>query len=75
MKEILGKTAALAVALCAGSLLAGPKVSIIGDSYSTYQSWGATYYPRADAGVTSVEQTWWSQVIAGIGFIGAGNSS
>lgn len=64
MKELLGKATALAVALCAGSLLAGPKVSIIGDSYSTYQSWGATYYPALD--VRDISQQWWSQVIAGI---------
>ena len=60
-------TSKFAAALCLSSsitLLAGPKVSIIGDSYSTYQSWGATYYPSLD--VRDISQQWWSQVIAGI---------
>ena len=43
----------------------GLKVSIIGDSISSYEGWVPTgyktFYPRGD--VTSVENTWWKQLL------------
>lgn len=52
-----------------GSLFAGPRVTIIGDSISTFSgSTGPgyeTHYPAND--VTSVEQTWWMKTITAIG--------
>ena len=52
---------------------AGPKVSILGDSYSTFTGYvkpetNAIWY-HADkkvAGVESVDQTWWMQVVKGV---------
>ena len=42
------------------------KVSILGDSYSTFQGVGpshyAPFYPNDRNDVTEVEQTWWSLV-------------
>ncbi|MGN0855727.1 MAG: SGNH/GDSL hydrolase family protein [Kiritimatiellia bacterium] len=53
---------------------AGPKVSILGDSYSTFTGYvtpagNAVWYhaERKTAGLESVEQTWWMQVIKGMG--------
>lgn len=42
----------------------GMKVSILGDSYSTFQGYlypesNRTYYPNEKTGVTEVSQTWW----------------
>ena len=44
------------------------KVSIIGDSISTFNGWsdntkGGAYYPRTDCDVTGVSQTWWHRLI------------
>ena len=44
------------------------KVSIIGDSISTFKGWsdsskGNAYYPRTDCDVTYVNQTWWHRLI------------
>ena len=44
------------------------RVSIIGDSISTFAGWcdttkGGAYYPRSDCDVTSVSDTWWHKVI------------
>ena len=44
------------------------KVSILGDSISTFSGWsdsskGSAYYPRTDCDVTSVDQTWWHRLI------------
>ena len=44
------------------------KVSILGDSISTFNGWsdsskGGAYYPRTDCDVTSVDQTWWHRLI------------
>ena len=44
------------------------KVSILGDSISTFSGWsdsskGGAYYPRTDCDVTSVDQTWWHRLI------------
>lgn len=51
------------------SPLAGKKVSILGNSISTYSGYlpsgYASWYPRAD--VNSVDKTWWKQVIDATG--------
>ena len=44
------------------------KVSIIGDSISTFKGWcdttkGGAYYPKSDGDVTSVSDTWWYKLI------------
>jgi len=44
------------------------RVSVIGDSISTYAGWcdttkGGAYYPRTDCDVDSVEKTWWYRLI------------
>ena len=44
------------------------KVSILGDSISTFKGWsdsskGNAYYPRTDCDVTYVNQTWWHKLI------------
>lgn len=44
------------------------KVSILGDSYSTFQGYlypnsNPTYYPNQKTGVSDVAQTWWYQFI------------
>ena len=48
------------------------KVSILGDSYSTYQGYNpegfAPFYPDANNDVKSVEQTWWSLYIKAKGY-------
>lgn len=45
------------------------KVSILGDSYSTFKGYlspnnNITYYPKPTTGVTDVTQTWWYMFIA-----------
>lgn len=48
--------------------LEGKKISILGDSLSTFANYipsgNATYYPNGDNDVTSVEQTWWMKLIS-----------
>ena len=44
------------------------KVSIIGDSISTFAGWcdttkGGAYYPKSDGDVTAVTDTWWHKLI------------
>lgn len=44
------------------------KVSILGDSISTFKGWsdtskGSAYYPRTGCDVTTVDQTWWHRFI------------
>ena len=44
------------------------KVSVIGDSISTFKGWcdttkGSAYYPKSDGDVSSVGDTWWYQLI------------
>lgn len=44
------------------------KVSIIGDSISTYQGWcdtskGGAYYPKSNCDVDDVSKTWWYRLI------------
>lgn len=58
--------------------LEGKKVAILGDSISTYKgitcaSNYPTHYPNSD--VTSVEKTWWGQIIEKTGMVLSGNSS
>lgn len=45
------------------------KVTVVGDSYSTYQGWNnrydntfAVYYPQTGIDVSFVEHTWWYQI-------------
>ena len=63
----------IAVTLSLGAF-AGPRISILGDSYSTYRGYipdgNETWYNdcapfRND--VTKVEETWWWQVVKGLG--------
>lgn len=53
------------------STLKGKKVSIIGDSISTFTGWipsgNRTYYTGNNSGVSSVEDTWWKKVINALG--------
>ena len=48
------------------------KVSVLGDSYSTFQGYNpenyAPFYPDAHNDVTEVEQTWWSLYIQAKGY-------
>ena len=48
------------------------KVSILGDSYSTFKGYNpegyAPFYPDANNDVKSVDQTWWSLYIAAKGY-------
>lgn len=57
------------IATANGSKLVGKKVSIIGDSISTFSGYNpsgyATFYPKGN--VTSVEHTWWKQLINNTG--------
>lgn len=44
------------------------RVSIIGDSISTFAGWcdtskGAAYYPKSDCDVSEVDKTWWYKLI------------
>lgn len=59
------------------SKLKSKKVSILGDSISTFSGYlpdgYATYYPKGD--VTSVSQTWWKRVIDKTGMELAANAS
>lgn len=53
------------------SLVGGKKISIYGDSISTYSGWipdgNATYYTGTNAGVKSVNDTWWKKTIDATG--------
>ena len=57
--------------------LSGLKVSIMGDSISTFQGWIKEgyryYYPKGD--VTDVSQTWWKQIIDNNGMVLGYNAS
>ena len=47
--------------------ISGKKISILGDSISTFAGWiptgNAVYYHGNNCGVTNVNQTWWKRVI------------
>ena len=64
----------LVVAFLAGCRSVPPRVSILGDSYSTFQGWipegNAVWYPYAERSVNDVAEAsecWWSQVIEALG--------
>lgn len=65
----------LVVAFLAGCRsVSAPRVSILGDSYSTFQGWipegNAVWYPYAERSVndvTEASECWWSQVIEALG--------
>ena len=65
----------LVVAFLAGCRsVPAPRVSILGDSYSTFQGWipegNAVWYPYAERSVndvTEASECWWSQVIEALG--------
>ena len=73
----MSKSKILLLATLATILLAGcqtrPRVSILGDSYSTFRGWipegNAIYYPTnpAQNDVSKAEECWWSLVIAKLG--------
>lgn len=69
MKRILALVTFLALAVSAS---AQTKVSILGDSYSTFDGINppgyAPFYPNDRNDVTEVEQTWWSLYIAAKGY-------
>ena len=73
------KDGTLYVPNIANSNLVGKKISIIGDSISTYSGYipdgYATYYPRSGNDIDSVEKTWWKQLINETGLVLLKNAS
>lgn len=70
MKKLLAVCSLIALAC---TLEAGPKVSVLGDSYSTFTGYvtpakNKVYYhqDKKTNGLESVDQTWWMQVIKGV---------
>lgn len=63
------------LAVHGSSWITGRKVSIIGDSISTYNQEGykidgyLTHYPNARLGVTSVSDTWWYRFLSDCGAV------
>ena len=62
------------LALVSLTLAAGPRISILGDSYSTYEGvippGNAIWYlkaPRNANDVTKAEECWWAQVVKNLG--------
>ena len=70
MKKIFTLTLLLAIAFVANAQT--KKVSILGDSYSTYKGYipdnYAPFYPDANNDVKDVEQMWWSLYIKAMGY-------
>lgn len=70
MKRVL--TISLALVLAVAVSAQTKKVSILGDSYSTYEgkipAGYSTFYPDAHNDVTDVSQTWWSLYIEKKGY-------
>lgn len=70
MKKALFTLLMIAVTIAASAQT--KKVSILGDSYSTYKgvipSNYSTFYPDANNDVSSVDQTWWSLYIKAKGY-------
>lgn len=71
MRRLIVFAGLLVSSLCA---FAGPKVSVLGDSYSTFTGYvkpekNKIYYhqDKKTCGLESVDQTWWMQVIKGLG--------
>ncbi len=60
------------VSICACVMAQGRKVSILGDSYSTFKGkipeGYAVFYPLQGNDVQNVEETWWSQLISECGY-------
>ena len=65
--------AILACVLVCGAMSAQLKVSIMGDSYSTFTGsmpkYYDTFYPNQFCGVTEQSQQWWQQVIDANGWV------
>ncbi len=63
--DIIGSIANVNYRKVIKSIVANKKLSILGDSISTYSGYlpsgNATYYPRGE--ITSVDFTWWKEVI------------
>lgn len=63
------------LAVHGSSWITGRKISIIGDSISTYNQEGykidgyLTHYPNASLGVTSVSDTWWYRFFSSCGAV------
>ena len=70
MKKLLVLTLMVATTLVASAQT--KKVSVLGDSYSTYQGYNpegyAPFYPDANNDVKAVDQTWWSLYIKAKGY-------
>ena len=70
MKKIFTLVAMMAFAIVVSAQT--KKVSILGDSYSTFQGMNpegyAPFYPNDKNDVTKVEQTWWSLYIKAMGY-------
>lgn len=62
----------MVLALCAMASCKTQRVSILGDSYSTFQDWNpagqAPFYPNDRNDVTEPEQTWWNLYIKAKGY-------
>lgn len=62
-----------------GSTYAGKKLSILGDSISTYAGWLSsgceTYYTGTNCGVASVNDTWWKKLMDALGMTLCVNNS
>lgn len=69
----------LALVLVCGTMSAQLKVSIMGDSYSTFKgsmpNYYDTFYPNQFCGVTEQSQQWWQQVIDANGWVLEKNDS
>ncbi len=70
MKKIIYSFVLMALTVNASAQV--KKVSILGDSYSTFQGMNpdgyAPFYPNDRNDVTKVEQTWWSLYIKAMGY-------
>ena len=63
----------LALLACTG-IWAQKKISILGDSYSTFKGYvtpdkNLVWYPANQNDVTKVEQTWWRQFLNNYGYV------
>lgn len=64
--------ATLAIIACLGAFAQTKKVSILGDSYSTYKGYIPqyydVYYPTNGCDVNDVHQTWWALFVEKMGY-------
>lgn len=70
----------LGILCCIGNMQAQKRVSILGDSYSTFKGHvtpekNAIWYPANKNDVVKLEQTWWYQFINNYGYILDTNNS